>query len=409
MYTIKQYLLDKKHRSISGLLLNTTDQCNCRCKYCDFVQYKNSFMTMKIAEQSLKFLDNLCPNQEEPFDIGFFGGEPLLNFELIKKLVLKYKDKYYWSITTNGTLFNDEILHFFIDNQIGILLSIDGNKLTQDFNRPLKNGKSSFDKLEPYLKIISNNFPNTVFRSTLYPPTVKYLTENYFYAISQGFRQYYIIPDEYSTWTEDNVLELEEGLTSIIANYIMCLEQGIEFTHFSDIDKYLIEYLLNKNNNEFKFETGVFRCGLGFTSLGVGTTGKIFACQEHASIENNEDIFYIGDIYNGINNYKQYILINTYYKEHLSEKQILDKCKSCEAKYVCHKQRCPSRNYLISNHFNTCTWIRCQWVQLLHNAVKQLNQYFELNYCKNYENFVQNLLDYYAPNSKLEKDMVIKT
>ena len=84
-------------------------------------------------------------------------------------------------------------------------------------------------------------------------------------------------------------------------------------THFSDWDRFLCEYLIAKKNQNqnFIFEHSVKRCGLGLTGLGIGTNGWIFGCQEHSS-RDNTDIFYIGDIYNGIDEQRHYNLVKTF-------------------------------------------------------------------------------------------------
>ena len=111
MYTFEQFLEDKKNISLNGVLFNLTDQCNCRCKYCDFVQYKNSYMTKEIADQAINFIRQQVGDKK--INIAFFGGEPILNWDLIEYLVKKYQDQFTWSITTNGTLLTEEKIQFF--------------------------------------------------------------------------------------------------------------------------------------------------------------------------------------------------------------------------------------------------------------------------------------------------------
>ena len=409
MYSFEDFLLDKEKSNINGALLNVTDQCNCRCKYCDFVKYKNSFMSKEVAEQALKFLTNLSKTKDRKLNIAFFGGEPLLNFSLIEYIVTKYTDQYSWSITTNGTLLTKEIIDFLYEYDINILLSFDGNKETQDFNRPMINGNSSFDAVEPFFPYLIEKFPCMTFRSTLYPPTSKNMSENYFFAMSKGFQHYYSTPDEYSEWDEESIQNLRNGLTSIVVSYIYGIENQYPFTRFSELDRFLVEFLVQKDQpNQFKYDEGIFRCGLGLTSLGIGTTGQIYACQEHSSTTDKDDIFFIGNIFDGIDDQKHYNLISTYIEQHLHAFVQPNKCLTCPANYICHSTRCPSRNYFISKDFDHCSSIRCAWTKIMHEAAQQLNSYFEYHYSKNYEYFIERLLSDLTHNSyKLEKDMVI--
>jgi len=85
-----------------------------------------------------------------------------------------------------------------------LLLSIDGNKETQDFNRPCKNcNQSSFDLIEKNISYLLKNFPNLCFRSTIYAPTVDHLFENYLYAESLGFKRWEAIEDSRHIWTKE--------------------------------------------------------------------------------------------------------------------------------------------------------------------------------------------------------------
>ena len=185
------------------ICLNITDSCNLACKYC-FVQQKPHFMTLDMAKKATDWLiSNLEKRKElgkkdEQVNINFFGGEPTLLYEeIIVPLVLygeeKYPNQIRFGITTNGTLLNKERIDFFTKHKIYLLLSIDGAKETQDFNRPQRNGEGSFDLVEKNISYLLENKPNTTFRATLYQPTVKNLFENYRYAQRKGFKYIFFI------------------------------------------------------------------------------------------------------------------------------------------------------------------------------------------------------------------------
>lgn len=193
------------------ICLNVTDSCNLACKYC-FVQQKPHFITLDLAKQVVDWLVNnlhIKNNMEGIKDIeyttlNFFGGEPMLLYDdIIVPLVLYAEEKYpnlvHFGITTNGTLLNDERIDFFKQHNFNLLLSIDGGKITQDFNRPQRNGEGSFDLVVKNIPYLLKNFPFLTFRSTIYQPTVKYLYENYKYAEEQGFRNIFLCPNARET------------------------------------------------------------------------------------------------------------------------------------------------------------------------------------------------------------------
>jgi sulfatase maturation enzyme AslB (radical SAM superfamily) len=94
----------------------------------------------------------------------------------------EYKEPFSIGITTNGTLLGPSSLEFMKKNDMTLLLSIDGAKETQDYNRPFHSGKGTFDNLENKLPLIIRAFPNTTFRSTVIPDTVEYLFDNIMFA-----------------------------------------------------------------------------------------------------------------------------------------------------------------------------------------------------------------------------------
>lgn len=144
-------------RKVDRVLLQVTQRCNLRCQYCVYSEVKNpntrshaaNAMNFQTAKKAIDFYAKHSIDEEEKA-IGFYGGEPLLEFELIKKIInyanelFEGKDIIY-SITTNGTLLNDDIIEFFVKNDMNITISLDGPKLIHDKNRKFANGKGSFD------------------------------------------------------------------------------------------------------------------------------------------------------------------------------------------------------------------------------------------------------------------------
>lgn len=142
------------------LILNVTENCNLRCKYCVFSGIYEGFrshsfkrMSFDIAKNSVdRFIDHANSLTEKSFSqspvISFYGGEPLLEFDLVKKVVEYVKSKGFntlFNITTNGTLLNDEIIKFLVTNNFMISVSLDGSKELHDKNRVFANGSGSYD------------------------------------------------------------------------------------------------------------------------------------------------------------------------------------------------------------------------------------------------------------------------
>jgi uncharacterized protein len=216
--------------------LNVTDDCNLTCPYC-FTNQSPNYMTLDTAK---KVIDQVYENffikmkiltyqkmPEKICIIHFFGGEPLLCYDSIIVPLIEYcktekNDIFIFKITTNGTLLDDEKINFFLLNNVEIFLSIDGNKETQNFNRPCKDQtSSSFDLINNNLEYLLERFPDITFRSTIYAPTVHNLFNNYKFAKEKGFKRYLAIPDRITDlWTEEKKLILKNEINKIYQYYI---------------------------------------------------------------------------------------------------------------------------------------------------------------------------------------------
>ena len=136
-------------KNIDTIILSITDECNLRCKYC-FVKKHPNYITFDKCKQ---IVDLITENNKNKFNIDFFGGEPMLMYNEIIVPTILYAEEIQanikFNITTNGTLLNEERLQFLKEHNVSLLLSIDGNKETQDYNRPTIDNKSSFNILLP--------------------------------------------------------------------------------------------------------------------------------------------------------------------------------------------------------------------------------------------------------------------
>lgn len=162
-----EYFLDNR---IEKITLQVTQNCNLRCSYCAYSgmynqrSHSNRSMPYDIMEKSIDFLMNHSINSPK-VDIGFYGGEPLLEFQKIIRIVeyinTKYKNKELtFSLTTNGTLFTDEKIIFLAEHNFNVLVSLDGPKELHNKNRVFVNGEGSFDKMMENLIYIKENYPD---------------------------------------------------------------------------------------------------------------------------------------------------------------------------------------------------------------------------------------------------------
>lgn len=165
-----------KNMDSTQLTLIVTEECNLRCKYCIFSgNYDNSrthcsnFMDFSIAKEAItKYLNKSKTSRKRNLifvpKLGFYGGEPLLNFTLIKKSVEYaesiYNGKINYTITTNATLLNDDMIDFFVSKNFLFVVSLNGDKNENDRLRVYRDGKGTFDDIFLKLNQINQKYPD---------------------------------------------------------------------------------------------------------------------------------------------------------------------------------------------------------------------------------------------------------
>lgn len=156
------------------LIIELTDKCNLRCKYCIYSDHYehtrshgNTMMTFDTAKKAVDYyFENFkAVYRRNPLKkpiITFYGGEPLVNYKLLKEIVLYIKENYNkydvsYNITVNGTLFRKEIQDFLVENKFSILVSLDGYKDNHNRNRVDINSEPTFDRIIENINIFKAN------------------------------------------------------------------------------------------------------------------------------------------------------------------------------------------------------------------------------------------------------------
>jgi radical SAM protein with 4Fe4S-binding SPASM domain len=340
-------------------------------------------MSLEMAKKAVQFVwDNKGDNSK--ISITFFGGEPMLEYDTIIKPLVNWAEStdmnIKWGMTTNGTLFTEERLNWLKENNVGFLLSIDGDKKTQDYNRPCANGKSSFDLINPMLSKILNNFPGTTFRSTAIPESSNNIIDNYLFARKTGFKNYYIMPNVMESWTQEQIDNYNYQIGIIYQILYRDVTLGIEPLAINNLIK---TYQLFFEPEKEPCLKDCYRCGLGTTSIGIGTDGSIWGCQEHATYK-EKDIFYIGNIETGIDANRHINLLKSFCETNYIIPEEEGMCDTCMRKKWCRNVHCPSHNLINFNNIRKQDKMTCQYrkfedsmaLKLLDQAEKEHNQLF---------------------------------
>lgn len=355
---------------ISSAFFIVTERCNLACRYC-FVHQNPSQMTYETAFEATQFLIKNAEASNQVPSINFFGGEPLLKWDeiivpLTRYIRETYQKPFSLGITTNGVLLDDEKLAFIQANEIGVLLSIDGAKTTQDINRPFHNGKGSFDKIEPNLKKLLAILPNATFRATIHRETVQHVYENMRFAIETGYNNFFFIPNVFDTWSEAEKQTLKEQVHLFGQWFIEEARQNkiLKFNPFTEKlkeIKKINQAHTNRQCRPLNGRPGEGKCGLGVSRFAsVGPDGTLYGCQEMTSNNGKNNLFKIGDIYQGTDNKKRLALAALFDKKAVQGSN----CETCLLNNICDGG-CVANNYLASGNMNQMPDMLCYWYQIL--------------------------------------------
>ncbi len=293
-----QIAVDWSNLSIKALCLNVAHACNMKCHYCFASQgdfgMKPSLMSFETGKRALDFLITHS-GKVKNLEIDFFGGEPLLNVEVVKNLVIygremeiKHGKKFNFTLTTNALLLEDDIIDFIIDNDISVILSLDGRPATNDQHRILNNGTGSYDSIVPKIKKIVERQPVSYYiRGTFTRHNLDFCNDLQ-HIIELGFDAVSLEPavgpkNPWSITTEDlpRVLNEYDRLTDILCSYYQS-NQNIHFFHYN-LDLQTGPCLAKRYSG----------CGAGVEYLVVTPEGDVYPCHQFVG----ESEFLMGSIF----------------------------------------------------------------------------------------------------------------
>lgn len=272
----------------TSAVINLTDECNFRCPYC-FTTHKPRRASLETVEAAAFWLINNVRDSSQKPNLWFFGGEPMLEYKsIIVPMVNKFDRALSFGITTNGSLLCEDVIDFFYENEVQILLSIDGTEKVQNYQRPYVGGKPSFADVCKNIPYLLLKYPNQVFRATLTKFSIPYMNEAFDFAEHLGFRNITFVINESEDYEEEDYSEMEKQYNRIALKML-------KGSPLRCNDFYKIHEFLRMEPNS------VYRCGYGTTAVGITSQGDITPCQELNTI----DEFIIGNVFSGIDNEKR--------------------------------------------------------------------------------------------------------
>jgi len=348
--------LEERQTVVKALCLHIAHDCNLACRYCfageGEYHGRRALMSFEVGKKALDFLVANSGNRVN-LEVDFFGGEPLMNWQVVKDLVAygrsleqEHNKKFRFTLTTNGVLLNDEILEFANREMSNLVLSIDGRKCVHDRMRPFRGGQGSYDMIVPKFKKAAESRGQTNYyvRGTFTHHNLDF-AEDVLHLADLGFKQISVEP-VVAKPEEDYALK-EEDVPKLLAEYDKLAREiikrekegkGFNFFHFM-ID-------LEGGPCVAKRLSG---CGSGTEYLAVTPWGDFYPCHQFVG---NED-FLLGNVDDGLvrtDICKTFKSCNVYSRE---------ECRNCFAKFYC-SGGCAANAYNFAGSINGVYDIGCK-------------------------------------------------
>lgn len=329
-----------------SLTIWITNKCNYKCSYCyEAGILRGEDMSIVTADKIIDYLIKNTSNEDNLY-INFLGGEPTLNFSVIKYIVRNIEGKLKvnnvkYTVTTNGSILDTEMINFFSDYFYQVSISVDGDRTIQELNRV------SIDNIDYYDRIIFNAISllnkniDIRIRMTIERNSINAIYRNILYFMKLGFKNIIPVANYYNKkWTTED-FELMKIQFKQIKDYLII--HGI-----SDVTIYPI-------SNEFNT---LSRCRIGERKFSIDPKGNIYPCNTVVGY----DEFAIGNIYEGFNHKKIKELNDI-------NNKIVEECEDCMLYDYCTSTRCLIINYVTMGEFYKPNLVNCNILNIKHSLL----------------------------------------
>ncbi len=317
---------------IKALCLHVAHTCNLNCEYCFASQGKyngdRAVMSFEVGKRALDFLVENSGSRRN-LEVDFFGGEPLMNFDVVKKLVEyarsieKEKNKNFrFTLTTNGVLIDDDVIEFANKEMSNVVLSLDGRKEVHDRYRVDYNGNGSWEKIVPkFQKLVkARGGKNYYMRGTFTHFNPDFL-QDIKVMLDLGFNELSMEPVVCASGDKNELTE--QDLPIVLNQYEelakLMLEKDKEGKPFT-----FYHYMIDLKGGPCIYKR-ISGCGSGTEYMAVTPWGDLYPCHQFVGDEK----FKLGDVFNGVNNteiQQEFCDCNVYARPD---------CKDCWAKLYC--------------------------------------------------------------------------
>ena len=332
--TFEPMAFDFKNRStvVKALCLHVAHTCNLNCSYCFASQGKyngdRALMSFEVGKRALDFLIEHSGARVN-LEVDFFGGEPLMNWDVVKQLVAyartqeaPHNKKFRFTLTTNGMLIDDDVIEFANKEMHNVVLSLDGRKEIHDRLRVDYAGQGSYDRIVPkFQKLVASRGGKGYYMRGTFTHANPDFTKDVFHMADLGFTELSMepvvcAPDDPAALTEEDLPIVLEQYEILAKEMLKREEEGRGFTFY--------HYMLDLTHGPCIYKR-ISGCGSGTEYMAVTPWGDLYPCHQFVG----EEAYKLGDIWNGVTNTAvrdEFKLCNAYARP---------ECADCWAKLYC--------------------------------------------------------------------------
>ncbi len=324
------------------LQLSITEQCNLRCSYCYYkdTHGRTSIMSDEVMESAVRLAVNKSVERKHPFlNITFFGGEPLLRFDFVKKTVKLAKSlvkenrralpkafKLRFSVNTNGTCLTEEIVRFLKREKFEVFLSLDGPERKHDISRRTVDGKGSFRSIAPFIPDLVEM--NAVVLMVVTQRHVKGLARSVEWVFAQGFKKVSTFPDFNGSWKSEDFDALLPEYEKMARFWYRAQKKGADI-YLGTIEDKMAMGILGIRQKRMS-------CFMNPGSFSVATNGNAFPCSRF--ISSRSDAPYVtGNVFDENSGIYRGELPKSVRQFMESDRK---ECRGCAIRYRCLAHEC---------------------------------------------------------------------
>ena len=317
---------------IKALCLHVAHTCNLNCSYCFASQGKyhgdRALMSFEVGKRALDFLIENSGSRTN-LEVDFFGGEPLMNWDVVKELVKYARSQegpchknFRFTLTTNGMLIDDDVIDFANKEMSNVVLSLDGRKEVHDRLRVDYAGNGSYDRIVPkFQELVKSRGGKNYYMRGTFTHTNPDFTKDIFHMADLGFTELSMepvvaSPDDPAALTASDIEIVKEQYEILAKEMLRREKEGRPITFY--------HYMLDLTEGPCIYKR-ISGCGSGTEYMAVTPWGDLYPCHQFVGDEK----YKLGDIWNGVTNHslrEQFRSCNAYSRS---------ECNDCWAKFYC--------------------------------------------------------------------------